>query len=111
MSQHYFETKHEEKPVTVVMGWDRRLQGFFMVIEKANTEEDEYIYSNLSDEALFSYMGLPPSLDYFLEVLQSFGLKVPQTMIDEVRADGINNVGNRIEIYSSSVTEAGRVDH
>ena len=101
MSQHYFETQHEGKPVTVVMGWDRPLQGFFMVIEKASDTEDEYLYSNLDDEALFPFMGLPPTLEHFLATLKTFGLSVPPTMIEEIQADAYNNVGNRIKDHSA----------
>ncbi len=103
MSQHYFETKHREMPVTILMGWDRPLQGFFMVIEsdRAGADDDDYIYSNLTDRELRSVRGLPDSLDHFLAKLAEFGLSVPQQMLREIRADAAADVGNRQVWYAA----------
>lgn len=48
MSQHHFYTTHEGVGAHVYMGWDKPLQGFFLVIEKDN-DEDEPFWSNLNN--------------------------------------------------------------
>jgi hypothetical protein len=95
MSQHFYSTELDGQPVTVMMGWDRPLQGFFMLIEPG-PEDDEYLYSNLDDPALDEWFGLPTSLDHFIATLAGFGLQVPDRMIAEVLADAAQNVGNRV---------------
>lgn len=80
MTQHYYPTEHQGKPATILMGWDRPLQGFFMVIQADDNKGDEYIYSNLEDPALIEFGGLPPCLDHFLAQLQALGLSVPDVM-------------------------------
>lgn len=93
MSQHSFHTAHRERPVQVLMGWDRPLSGYFLVVERLDTEDDDerYLYSNLDEE-----ISHPPSVEPFLKVLQELGIKVPPEMIEEVQADGMRNVGNKI---------------
>ena len=95
MSQHLFRTEHRGQSVTILMGFDRPLQGYFMVIELDDADEDTWLYSNLEDPALIRYMGLPPTLEPFLERLAALGLQVPAAMVDEIRADGRSGVGNR----------------
>lgn len=34
MSQHHFHTIHNGQETHILMGWDRPMQGFFLVIEK-----------------------------------------------------------------------------
>ncbi|HET9645425.1 MAG TPA: hypothetical protein VFP68_19180 [Burkholderiaceae bacterium] len=97
MSQHRFQTTYQGDPVSVLMGWDRPLQGFFLVI--AAICRDGYVYSNLEDRALRQCFGLPPALDYFLGKLSEFGIEVPSRMIDEIKADADKDVGNRYVVY------------
>lgn len=40
MSQHYFYTQHNGMKTVVLMGWDRPLQGFFLVVQKEDDKED-----------------------------------------------------------------------
>lgn len=95
MSQHYFETTLHDQPAVVLMGWDRPLQGYFLVIMQEGANEEDMLYSNLCDPALLRFNGLPPTLDYFKAKLSEFGLKVPQRMIDEIGTDELLNEGNR----------------
>ena len=97
MSQHYFDTTCAGEPASVLMGWDRPLQGYFMVIDSAR--RDEYVYSNLEDLALAHCGGLSRSLDYFVEKLRELGVSVPARMLSEIRADAVSNVGNRHVAY------------
>lgn len=99
MTQHYYPTEHQGKAVTVLMGWDRRLQGYFMVIEDDDATDDSYVYSNLDDAELAAYAGLPPTLDPFIAKLAELGLTVPSHILEAVRCDGAENAGNRWVIY------------
>jgi len=69
MSQHFFKCLHQGKPVCVLMGWDRPLSGFFLVVEAdIPTLDDDYVYSNLNDPALTECYGLPDDIGYFKTV-------------------------------------------
>ena len=98
MSQHSFNTTLEGRRVIVVVGYDRPLRGFFCFVEKCDaddTEEDEFVYSNLNDLKLASCYGLSKSLDYFKGVLRDLGLQVPASMFEQSELDMRGNVGNR----------------
>lgn len=94
MSQHHYRTTTPDgTPVEILAGWDRPLQGFFLVVE--DEREDEYVYSNLDDPALASCGGLPARLEYFQAKLAGLGLALPQAVWDEIRGDARANRGNR----------------
>jgi hypothetical protein len=76
------------------MGWDRPLQGFFLLVEEADS--DELLYSNLDDPALAYCMGLPATPDHFVATLKAMSLSVPDAMLREVLRDG----GNRYVRYA-----------
>jgi len=99
MTQHYYPTEHQGKPATIMMGWDRPLQGFFMVIEDGQNR-GKYIYSNLDDPELIQFGGLPPCLDPFLAKLEALGLSVPDVMLDAIELDAALNEGNRRGEYN-----------
>lgn len=103
MSQHRFATTYQGRPVEVLMGWDRPLQGVFMVVSRgdAREDEDEFVYSNLDDPALADCGGLPPVVDYFLVKLGDLGVAVPQAMLDEIERDSRANVGTRHVVYDA----------
>lgn len=102
MSQHYFSTQCDGKPVTVLLGWDKPLQGFFLVIEdesKPDSLDEVFLYSNLNDENLTGSR-LTKDLDYFTNcVLKGFDIVVPDTIIKNVVADSHQNVGNKVCSY------------
>ena len=93
MSQHTVTSFHEGQPVTILMGWDRALQGFFMVIEHQSREGP--LYSNLDDPGLVDHRGLPPTIEPFARQLQTLQIEVPLAMLEAVELDGILDVGNR----------------
>jgi hypothetical protein len=95
MSQHYFHTKHNNTEITVLMGWDRPLQGYFMVISDKNKRGDEYIYSNLEDPQLCDAGGLAETIEPFVNKLNELGIEVPFDMLFGVELDGAFNEGNR----------------
>ena len=79
----------------VLCGWDRPMQQYFLVIEYEEltddiSDEDAFIYTNLFDES-----AMQQELIYFQQKLDALGIKLPKSMMDQVREDRINNVGNR----------------
>jgi hypothetical protein len=94
MSRHYFKTEYSGKPVEVLMGFDRPLNGFFMVIdylvESEGEEEDGYIFSNLWQNEPY-----PKTLRPYLEKLEELKISVPAEMIEEIKADGRLKAGNK----------------
>lgn len=92
MSKHLFKTKFHNEPITICIGWDRPLQGYFMFIERPECDQDEdrYLYSNLDDEESH-----PETIDRFLEILRCLNLAVPEPMVKEVLEDGVSNCGNK----------------
>lgn len=97
MSQHCYQSTYQGQPITILMGWDRPLQGFFMVIHEE--EKEDYVYTNLEDPTLFSCSGFPHSLDHFQQKLIELRLSVPALMIQEIKKDAVANMGNRYVIY------------
>ncbi len=97
MSQHYYSTFYQEKPILITMGWDRPLGYFFMTIEdeekKSRGEEDYLIYSNLDEEE--DRMAYQPSLHHYQGVLKKLGIDLPAYILDEVYDDALENIGNK----------------
>ncbi|MFT0546134.1 hypothetical protein ACMHYO_07220 [Allopusillimonas ginsengisoli] len=96
MSRHYFDTIHEGFPIIVLLGWDRPMNYFFLVIKKPtalieNTMKIEDLYSNLQESDPFNH-----DLDYYREVLRHFQILVPKSMFIEVQRDVERNIGNRV---------------
>lgn len=88
MSQHYFTLSYKARPVQLLMGWDRPLQGYFMILQYLDNQK--YFWSNL-DQAVSH----PKSLAPFLKVLADFEMYIPLEMIREIESDGLKNVGNK----------------
>lgn len=85
MTQHIFIDSNYQ----VFCGWDRPLQGYFLVITIDGFDEPSY--SNL-DEAISH----PDSFDPFLKVLDKFRLTLPVGLLDALEEDKLNNVGNKL---------------
>ncbi|MDD5388953.1 MAG: hypothetical protein PHD37_06390 [Gallionellaceae bacterium] len=102
MSQHYFNSKYQDRPVKVILGWDRPLGYFFLVIEFVDDEQSEpsdaadavenegLLYSNLNDRDAWQ-----KPLSYYRDKLSQFGIAVPEAMFTESLRDEALNVGNR----------------
>lgn len=112
MSQHFYDGTYRGVPVTVLMGWDRPLSQFFLVVQhrqdaEVNGEREDndegIIYSN-QDELLPRSLGL----DHFRSKLTTLGIAVPEAMFEQVLLDEAGNVGNRCVVYEAdgSVTES-----
>lgn len=99
MSQHIFYANCAGRPVRVLMGWDRPLAGFFMVVVAKPADgwtlETTYLYNNLEDEESH-----PLKLDRYLEWLTSQGIRLPPQMILALEVDRMVNRGNLVLIHS-----------
>ncbi|MGB3288567.1 MAG: hypothetical protein WBA83_04780 [Burkholderiaceae bacterium] len=99
MSRHYFDTVHKGFPITVLLGWDRPTDYYFLVVEKpaelidntAKVESDDFLYSNLHESDPFNH-----GLDYYREVLRHFQILVPESMFTQVQRDRERYTGNRV---------------
>jgi len=96
MSQHHLYLEHEGKNTHILMGWDRPMQGYFLVIEK-DAAEDEPYWSNLT-HADDPY---PKSIKPYLEVLRDFNIDIPDSMIEALEEDGKTNAGNREVLHTA----------
>ena len=96
MSQHFFNTTYQEKPVIVLIGYDRPMQGFFMVIDYSSGDEEEgYIYSNLFEEETH-----PNDLGNYQVKLEELGIRITDEMFKELEFDQINRIGNKTVRHS-----------
>jgi hypothetical protein len=100
MSQHYFETVFQNRPIEILMGWDKPSQGYYMVIEWSDEDDDDeiYLYTHLTDEDLPD--PYPKTLKPFIGHLAALGIMVPSSMLEGVLADGTSNIGNRTEYHN-----------
>ncbi|MCW8348709.1 hypothetical protein MD535_22225 [Vibrio sp. ZSDZ65] len=85
MSQRTFQT-HQ---YSILCGWDRPLQGYFLVIE--DKDQDDPIYSNLDEPTPH-----PKVFDLFEAVLKRFGIVLPDDILIALYVDKVKNIGNSI---------------
>ncbi len=108
MSQHYFNTTHEGFHAAIIMGWDRLMGHYFMIIERNPPDEMEDIDDDVDDEGCILYSNLnepdafSKDLAYFRKKLAEFGLQVPESMYGQIEHDCALKVGNRQVWYSVS---------
>ena len=93
MSQHRFQSQTNH--LHVLCGWDRPLQGFFLVIDRDGTFESTPIYSNLYEDNPH-----PQNFDGFAVVLARFGIDMPSGLLEALESDKTHNAGNSINIWS-----------
>lgn len=101
MSQHYFQTEHAGDRITVLLGWDRPLRHFFMVVERTDPKpgQDDYLYVNLDGPNAFEL-----DLDYFKTKLDELGIVVPVSMFEQVQLDERLQLGNRVVMHQADGT-------
>jgi hypothetical protein len=102
MSQHIYNTTFQDRPVSIVTGWDRPTREFFLQIRRADEpqdDEDEIVYSTIEDVNAY---GACANQVFIAVVLLELGIKVPGSMITESAADAEHNRGNRIAIHSDA---------
>ena len=98
-------------PISVMIGWDRPLNYFFLVIEgdeqfpelkEDDDEDDEFdgtIYSTLFEERPFS-----TTLEDIKQKLLQFEITIPEAMFKQAQSDCVLNVGNRFVKYNNDGT-------
>ncbi len=100
MSKHIIRTQIAENEAVVMIGFDRPLQHYHMVVQL----DGEYIWSNLS----LSDGGVS-EVDAYLFVLQGFGLDLPDALIDELMCDRLESPGsNKIKDWGSIIDDDQR---
>lgn len=76
----------------VIAGWDRPLQGFYMMVLYTDTHgQDEYAFNNLSTQTPH-----PPQFEDYVLLLKDMGIELPKGMADDIIADGRANMGNKV---------------
>lgn len=101
MTQRILKTAIGDRDVTVLMGRDRPLQYLYMVIDYVDSEDDEPLYSNLSDVEA----GLRGKLAYFTKRARSFGIEIPSTMLARIQADEALNLTNGTSTFDAAGVE------
>lgn len=103
MSQHFLKFYHGPSggDVRVQLGWDRPLQGFYMVALKNDHEnladdDDGIVYSNLLD------IGHPHTQEHFRRVAKDLGFPIPDEMWRAAYMDSQHNASNRQSFYDLS---------
>ena len=95
MSRHSLTTTQSGAQIEILMGWDRQLHGFFMVVTCLSSSDGQ-----ASGHVLYDHVDAPDPyprhLDGDLDALGHLGLEVPAEMLGEVLHDGITNAGNKV---------------
>jgi hypothetical protein len=122
MSQHHFRTERAGSPVAVLLGFDRPLGHYYLVVQDLAPQQrtsvppsvrndgmdedddedagdDGCLYSNLNEPDAFEL-----SLEHYKAVLSRLGIQVPTTMFQQVELDALHRVGNRSVTYEPSGT-------
>jgi hypothetical protein len=87
LSQHYFSYQD----YTILYGWDKPLQYYFLVISRPHpvTKEREYVFSNLDLE------NPAMSIEQIYEVLKGFEIPIPADLSETlINASGISGTEN-----------------
>lgn len=106
MSRHITRSRHDGQPSVVVAGYDRPLRELFLhVIREATglapTESGEaFVYDSL-DEPQKNWT----DINTVTHTLAHLGIRVPQSMIEQIYLDQCFNVGNRFVEHPAA--EAG----
>ncbi len=87
MSQHYFETTYQNRPVRVTLCWDKPLQTYHLMVEWMDA--DRYVYTNLQEKRPYEF-----ELEDYRAKLEVLGIHAPASMFEQARRDQIAK-GNR----------------
>ena len=97
MSQHYFETTYLNRPVRVMIGWDRPVQQYLLTIEYLDA--DRYVYTNLQERKPYAF-----DLDDYRAKLETLGIDVPPSMFAQAQKDRAGNMGERYVYHKADGT-------
>ncbi len=85
MTKHLFTFIYAGRLAYVLVGWDPKRRGFYMIIDYQNGPEETAIYSNL-----FSAKPYPKTLDLHLKRLAQLGVELPAAMIHALLQDAFS---------------------
>lgn len=126
MSKHHFPAQTSSgRAVEVVIGYDRPLHGFFLVVCAAELEtaamadaidsgddeafQEAVVYFNLDDVDLYDLGGLTLDLGSFKGKLDRFGISLPASIETELHEDLRLRIGNKERFYDAGgVLQMGR---
>ncbi|MFC4455215.1 hypothetical protein [Deinococcus sonorensis] len=104
MTKHIFQSTAGEQHVTVDCGWDRPCHHSSLTVElpepQDEDEDQEPLYCSMYDPRTFGadrgvlYGGL--SLPELQQRAQELCLQLPDGLIEALRREGLEDVGNRI---------------
>jgi hypothetical protein len=77
MSQRIFWTDRCE----IQCGWDEPLRYFYLIVERIDTDDDDYLYSNLRRR------NPAMNIDDVTETLRGLGIRPPATLSDDLARD------------------------
>lgn len=93
MPRHEAQTTYNERPVSVTIGYDIPLHGWFMTIEPIGednpdaSEESGLIYSNLDDPELVASHGFASDMGYFRRKLREMHIVMGDDFFNTVAAE------------------------
>ena len=108
MSCHIFKTHSKGRRVSVVLGYDRTLKNFYLMVQHLNSATRQgkrrsardtgpaFLYTNTSDPNAGSDLG------YYWEKLEKLGISVPARVFREADRDAEYEVGNRVVQHYAS---------
>lgn len=108
-SEHFLRTRtREDKEVIVRTGWCERGGGFFLDVKEVMEGA-----ARATGRVLFASEGFPVArrahprvFDFFLEVLDGLGIRLPASMLSELILDGQGGVGEkRVEWTADGVAQ------
>ncbi len=95
MSQHKFYAMHASgNPFLVSIGYDRPLNYVHCIVMSTSLD---LLYSNLDDENAGTTL---QDVRYYKGVLESLGIKLPESIYEQVERDQMLRVGNRVVTYN-----------
>jgi hypothetical protein len=102
MTQHNFSTTLDGSRILVIMGWDRPLRHYFIIIERNPPDAiEEGADAGLEDDGCILYSNLNDPADFGMEIadikkkLAEFGISVPNSMFEQIARDQALNIVNR----------------
>jgi len=96
-------TAIDGRPVEVLMGWDKPLRRYYLVIDFPDSECDVPLYSNLNDPAATR----DGTLSYFVAKAKMLGLTLPTAIVARVEADAAEDLGNAESFFDAVGVESG----
>lgn len=99
MSQHYVSTQFNGEDITVLVGWDRPLQSFYLSVYKTGIETDECGDEYSVDQPLCEE-SMSRDIDVIKNKLVRMKIDMPDQLFHVVKNDMKLNRGNNVSCYT-----------